>query len=148
MKHILLFASIALIALVSSCKKDAKPGDPKPEELLIGRWKASRAFVGTLDLMIPTSTLKNELEIEFTVNKTVTFYRKSTILNTNPPSVSESTLNGVYSLNGDIITITVTSGADSRTVAGPLVITESHFLFTATSGDTTEFYSLLEADKL
>ncbi|GEM_PF-1475774 len=148
MKRILLFATITLVSLVFSCKKDAKPEDPKPEELIIGRWKASKAFVGTTDVLIPTSTIVNELEIEFTAGKTIVFHRKSTILTTNPPGVSQSTLNGVYSLNGDIITITVTSGPDTRTVTGPVDITETHFLFTATSGDTTDFYSLIEADKL
>ncbi|MFN0214964.1 MAG: hypothetical protein ACKVT2_11975 [Saprospiraceae bacterium] len=147
MKHSLIFASLVLIALVAACKKDAEPG-PKPEDLIIGKWKASRAFVDTTDLLVPTSTLERELEIEFKADKTVAFYRKSTFLNTNPPVVTESTLDGVYSWNGNVITITGISGADSRTVIGPIDITETHFLFTATSGDTTEFYSLLEADKL
>lgn len=143
MKRMLLFGFIALVALISSCKKDDKPEDPKPEELIVGRWKASSAFVGTLDLLVPTSTMKNELEIEFLANKSVVFYRKSLI-----PVVYESTLNGVYSLDGDKITMTASVGADSKTVTGPLDITASHFLFTATSGDTTEFYSRIDATKL
>lgn len=148
MNRILLFASIAFVSLVCSCKKDAEPKDLTPEERIIGRWKASRAFVGTTDVLIPSSTIKNELEIEFTTSKTIIFYRKSTILTTTPPGISESTLNGVYSFNGNIITITATLGADSRTVTGPIDITASDFLFTATSGDTNDFYSLLDADKL
>lgn len=148
MKHILLFASIALVALVSGCKKDDTPKDPTPQERIIGRWEASRAFIGATDVLIPTSTSKTELEVEFTQNGTVAFHWTNTILTTNPPIVSESTLNGVYSWNGDILTITVTNGADMRTVIGPIDISETHFLFTPTSGDTNEFISLLEADKL
>lgn len=148
MKRILLFASIALVSLVSSCKKDAAPEDPKPEELIVGRWKASSAFIGTTDALLPTATLLSELEIEFTASNTVAFHRKNTILTSNPPAVTEFTLNGVYSFDGNIITITVFSGIDSRTVIGPIDITETHFLFTATSGDTIDFYSKIEADKI
>ena len=143
MKRILIFASIALMALVFSCKKD-----PTPQELIIGRWKASKAFIGATDVLVPTSTTENELEIEFIESKSVLFHRKNTTLTTNPPTVFESTLNGTYSWNGDIITIIVTAGNDTRTVTGPVEITARYFLFTATSGDTTDFYSLIEADKL
>ncbi|MBP6811220.1 MAG: hypothetical protein KA138_06860 [Saprospiraceae bacterium] len=148
MKRILLFASIALVSLVASCKKDAAPEDPKPEELIVGRWEASSAFIGATDALLPTATQLNELEIEFTASNTVAFHRKTTVLTTTPPGVIEFTLNGVYSFDGNIITITVVSGLDSRTVIGPVDITETHFLFTATSGDTLDFYSKIEADKI
>ncbi len=144
MKRILLFATIALVALVFSCKKDA---DPTPQERIVGNWKATKAFIGTNDVLIPTSVSKTELEVGFTSSNTVAFNWTNTILTTNPPSISKSTLNGVYSWNGDILTITVTSGADMKTVTGPIVFTETHFVFTPSSGDTTDFISLLEADK-
>jgi len=50
--------------------------------------------------------------------------------------------------NGAILTIAVVSGLDTRTVTGTVDVSESHLVFTATSGDTADFLSLLEADKL
>ncbi|HAD10916.1 MAG TPA: hypothetical protein DCF33_00610, partial [Saprospirales bacterium] len=67
---------------------------------------------------------------------------------TNPPTVTKSTLNGTYSWNGDILTITAVNGSDTRTVTGPVVISETNMVFTPTSGDTATFVSLLEAEKL
>ena len=145
MKRILLFASIAIVALFSSCKKD---DDPTKQELIVGKWKASKAVIGSTDVLVATALSSTELEVEFTSNNTVTFHWINTILTTNPPSVNESDLNGTYSWNGDILTIVVTSGADTRTVTGPVEVTESHLHFTATSGDTTDFINLLEADKI
>jgi len=148
MKNILFFAAIAFVALVSSCKKDDTTKEPTPQERIVGRWKASKAVIGTSDVLIPTSTSKTELEVEFTQSGAVTFYWTNTILTTTPPTVSESTLNGVYSWNGDILTIAMTNGSDTRTVTGPIVITETNFVFTPNSGDITTFVSLMEADKL
>jgi len=72
----------------------------------------------------------------------------NTILTSNPPGMSESMLNGVYSFDGDVITIAVTSGMDTKTVIGPIEITETSLVFTATSGDVSSFINLMEADKL
>lgn len=148
MKHILFFAAIALIGLVSSCKKDEKADEQTPQELLIGSWKATKAVLANNDIIIPTSTTKTELEVVFTQNGTVAFNYTTTLLNTNPPGVFESTLNGTYSWNGDILTINVQNGPDIRSVTGTIVITKTNLVFTATSGDTADFLSLLEADKL
>ena len=148
MRNILFFAAIALLGLVYSCKKESTPEDPKPEERIIGRWKASKAVIGTKDVLIPTATLKTELEVEFFNDKTVVFHWMNTILTSNPPGMSESMLNGVYSFDGDVITIAVTSGMDTKTVIGPIEITETSLVFTATSGDVSSFINLMEADKL
>jgi hypothetical protein len=85
--------------------------------------------------------------VEFTSSGTLTFFWKNTDLTSTPNGVFESTLNGTYSWNNGALTITVQSGADVKTVTGTLDITESHFLFTGTSGDTATFLSLLEAHK-
>lgn len=143
MKKILFLSAFVLVALVSSCKKD----DPKPEELIVGRWTASSAVIGSTDVLIPTASTKTELEVEFTSGGAVTFFWTNTVLTTNPNGVFESSLNGTYSWNNGALTITVQSGADVKTVTGTMDITESHFLFTGTSGDITTFISLLEAHK-
>ena len=148
MKHILFFAAIALIGLVSSCKKDPAVAEPTPQELIVGKWKATKAVFAANDILIPTSTTKTELEVEFTQSGTVAFNYTTTLLNSNPPGIFESTLNGTYSWNGDIITINAQNGADIRSVTGTIVITKTNLVFTATSGDTAEFLSLLEADKI
>lgn len=145
MKRILLFASIALVALFSNCKKD---DDPTNQELIVAKWKASKAVIGTTDVLVATALSTTELEVTFNSNNTVTFHWINTILTTNPPSVNESDLNGTYSLDGDILTIVVTSGADSKTVIGPVEVSDTHLHFTATSGDTSEFINLLVADKI
>jgi hypothetical protein len=53
MKNILLFAAIILIGLVSSCKKDE---EPTLQERLVGKWKATKVFIGSTDVLIPTAT--------------------------------------------------------------------------------------------
>ncbi|MCC7467485.1 MAG: hypothetical protein IT261_14485 [Saprospiraceae bacterium] len=148
MKNILLFAAIILIGLVSSCKKDETPKELTLQERLIGKWKATKVFIGTTDVLIPTATTTTELEVEFKSDKTVALNWTNTILTTTPPTVSKSTLNGVYSWTGDILTLTAINGSDMRTVTGPVVITDTRLEFTPTSGNTNDFISLLEADRL
>lgn len=146
----LFFAAIALIGLVSSCKKDPVVAEPTPQELIVGKWKATKAVFATKDILVmaPNSTLKTELEVEFTQTGTVAFNYTYTNLSTNPPGVLKTTLNGTYSWNGDIITINAQNGADIRSVTGTIVITKTNLVFTATSGDIAEFLGLLEADKI
>jgi hypothetical protein len=148
MKNILLFAAIILIGLFSSCKKDETTKEPTLQERLIGKWKATKVLIGTTNPLTPTATTTTELEVEFKSDKTMALNWTTTILTSNPPTVSKSTLNGVYSWNGDILTVTAINGSDMRTVTGPIVITETNLVFTPTSGNTTDFISLLEADKL
>lgn len=143
MKHMLLFAAIALIGLVSSCKKEATS-----EELLIGKWQASQAFIGTNNALVTTSTSRTELQIEFKEGNALAFTWQTYNLTTNPPVLIESTLNGTYSWNGDNISITVVSGSDTRTVTGTMDVSGTNFLFTGTSGDIDNFISLLEADRI
>ncbi len=144
----LFFAAIALIGLVSSCKKDPVVAEPTPQELIVGKWQATKAVLAGNDILIPTATTKTELEVEFTQSGTVAFNYATTILNSNPPAVAKYTLNGTYTWNGDIITINAQNGADIRSVTGTIVITKTNLVFTATSGDIAEFLSLLEADKI
>ncbi len=148
MRHILFFAAFTLIGLVSSCKKDPVVAEPTPQELIVGKWKATKAFFGTNDILIPTSTMKTELEVEFTQSGTVAFNYTTTILSSNPPGIFESTLNGTYSWNGDIITINAQAGSDIRSVTGTIDLTKTKLVFVASSGDVTDFLSKLEADKL
>lgn len=143
MKHILLFAAIALIGLASSCKKD-----PKPEELIVGKWQASHAFSGSTDVLVPSATNKTDLVVEFTADGKVSYIWTYTDLTSNPTSSTTATLNGVYSFNGAELSIAMTAGSDTRTVNGPLEITETHFLFTGTSGDLVGTISKIEADKI
>jgi hypothetical protein len=147
MKQILLFTVMVFLGLNIGCKKD-EDKEVTPQELIIGKWKATKAVIAGSDVLIPTSTSKTELEIEFRSDKTLAFNWTNTILTNNPPTVTNSTLNGSYSWNGDILTITAVNGSDVRTVTGPVVISETEMVFTPNSGDTSTFVSLLEAEKL
>lgn len=147
MKQILLFTAMIFLGLTIGCKKDENK-EATPQELIIGKWKATTAVIGGSNVLIPNSTTKTELELEFRSDKTLAFNWTNTILTNNPPTVSQSTLNGTYSWNGDILTITAVNGSDVRTVTGPVVISETEMVFTPTSGDTSTFVSLLEAEKL
>ena len=148
MKHILFFAVITLVGLVSSCKKDPAEAEPTPQELIVGKWQATKAVLAGNDIIIPTTTTKTDLEIEFMQNGTIAFNYTTTLLNTTPPGIFKSTLNGTYSWNGDIITINAQNGTDIRSVTGTIVITKTNLVFTATSGDIADFLGKLEADKI
>ncbi len=147
MKHILFLVAIAMLGLVSSCKKDEKT-EPTPQERIIGKWKASKALIGSTNALSVSASAKTELEVEFTQDGKVIFTWQNYNLTTNPPTLIETDLNGVYSWNGNQFTITVKNGADTRTVIGSMAVTATTFVFTGTSGDITTFISLLEATKL
>ncbi|MFN0037449.1 MAG: lipocalin family protein [Saprospiraceae bacterium] len=143
MKRILLFAAIALIALVSSCKKD-----PKPEELLIGKWKTTKVISDGEDILAPDPDYKTELEIEFTESGNVVYTFKDTDLTVNPPEPEIFSQTGTYSWNGDQLTLSYIDGTDTVSVTGKPDVTKSRLVFVATSGAVEDFFSLLEADKL
>lgn len=143
----LFFVAIVLVGLVSSCKKDETP-EPTPQELIVGKWKASKALIGSTNALTVSASAKTELEVEFTQDGKVIFTWQNYDLTTNPPSLIEFNLNGIYSWNGDQFTITVQNGSDTRTVIGSMAVTSTTFVFTGTSGDIATFISLLEATKL
>lgn len=147
MKHMLLLAALVLVGLAPSCKKETTP-EPTPQEHLIGKWQATKALQGATDALTVSATAKKDLEIEFTSDGKVVFTWQNYNLTNNPPTLIESELKGVYSWNGDQITITVTAGADSKTIVGSMVVTATTFVFTGTSGDIATFFSLIEADKI
>ncbi len=147
MKHMLLLAALVLVGLAPSCKKETTP-EPTPQERLIGKWQATKALLGATDALPVTATSKRDLEVEFTSDGKVVFTWQNYNLTNNPPTLIESELKGVYTWNGDQITITVTAGADSKTIVGSMVVTATTFVFTGTSGDIATFFSLIEADKI
>lgn len=143
MKRILIFASIALVALVSSCKKD-----PKPEELLIGKWNASRVISDAENLVGTLDDYKTEIEIEFTQGGSMILKITETDLSVTPAESSSYTIGGTYSWSGDDLTIGLSDGIDVFSVTGTAEISKTKFLFTGKTGDVDEFISLIEADKL
>ena len=147
MKKMLFLVAIALVGMVSSCKKD-ETTEPTAQERLIGKWKASKAIIGTTNAVKESSTSKTELEVEFTQDGKVVFTWINSDLTATPPAVVKSNLNGVYSWSGETITITVQAGSDTRTIIGSMVVTETDLVFTGTSGDLTTFISVLEASRI
>jgi uncharacterized protein (TIGR03066 family) len=145
MKHVLFFAAFVLVGLISSCSKDP---EATPQELLIGKWQATKALLGATNALPVSAAAKTDLQVEFTSDGKVVFTWQNYNLTNNPPTLIESDLNGVYSRNGDQITITATAGAYSKTIVGSMVVTATTMVFTGTSGDIATFFSLIEADKI
>ena len=143
MKHMLLLAALALVGLVSSCKKD-----PKPEELIIGKWKVTKLIVDTEDVIASSIDSKTEVEVEFTKSGTIIFNVKITDYTVFPALVEEIVSPGTYSWNGDKITISVDDSGTPLSITGIVDLTENRLIINATSGDIVDFFSLLEADKI
>jgi hypothetical protein len=143
MKHMLFFAAFVLVGLVSSCKKEATA-----QELIIGKWQATKALIGTTNAIPVSADAKTDLQIEFTSDGKVVFTWQNYDLTKTPPTLIENNLNGVYSWNGDQITIAVTAGSDTRNIIGSMEVTGTNLTFTGTSGDITTFFSKLEATRI
>jgi archaellum component FlaF (FlaF/FlaG flagellin family) len=143
LKRILLLSAIALVALISSCKKD-----PKPEELIIGKWKVTKLIVDTEDVIASSIDSKTEVEVEFTKSGTIIFNVKITDYTVFPALVEEIVSPGTYSWNGDKITISVDDSGTPLSITGIVDLTENRLIINATSGDIVDFFSLLEADKI
>lgn len=62
-----------------------------------------------------------------------------------PPKDNVNTANNKYAWNGDTeMTITASNGTESFSVTGTVTVTETKFVFDATSGDTNELFDHLE----
>jgi hypothetical protein len=145
MKRMLLFAALCASVLFTNCKKDA---DPTIQELIVGKWKVTIFNVSGQNIIQETAILKVAAELEFKTGADVIFKFTSTNLAVNPPSVSSNSKTNTYSWNGDILTISATSGTETVSVTGPVTVTESKLVFTPTSGDTDKLFASLEAEKI
>ncbi|MFN0214965.1 MAG: lipocalin family protein [Saprospiraceae bacterium] len=143
MNRVLLFASIALVSLVFSCKKDAKP-----EELVIGKWKVTKLIADGDDLVAPNVDFQTQAEVEFTKSGTVVFTIKTTDFTVTPAEMEEFISPGTYSWEGDKIKISIDDFGDVLSITGNIDVSENRLIINATSGDIIDFFSLLEADKI
>ena len=143
MKHILFFGSIAFVFLIFSCKKEAKP-----EDLILGKWKVTKLIVDGEDIVAISPDYQTQVEVEFTKSGTVVFNIKNIDYTKSPAELEETSASGTYSWDGGKITISVDDVGDLLSVTGNVDVTENRLLINATSGDTVDFFSLLEADKL
>lgn len=143
MKRFLLFASLVLVGLVSSCKKD-----PKPEELIIGKWSVTKLIVDSEDVVASDPVFETRVELEFLNNGSLVFDIRETDYTVTPVEVEEYAVSGSYTWEDDKITLTIDSGGDILTVTGNVEVTKTRLIITATSGDIIDFFSILEAVKL
>lgn len=138
--------SLCSLVLFSNCKKDP---DPTVQELLIGKWQLSQFIFHGTNIVKETATNKVAFELEFKDAGAVTFKSTNTDKTTNPPTDHVNTADNHYTWNGDTeMTITATNGMESFSVTGTVSVTETKFVFDATSGDTNELFDHLEGDKL
>lgn len=142
MKRILIFASIALVALVSSCKKD-----PTAEELLIGKWTATKVITDNENIVGTVDDYKTEVDFEFKQDGIMALTITESDLSTNPIESETFTIAGTYSWSGGNLTLGIDDGIDVLSVTGTAEVSESKFTFIGTSGDVDDFISQIEADK-
>ena len=144
MQKLFLFAVLGVALLFTNCKKDKTP-----EELLIGKWKATKMVTDGEDIIQGTDDYKSAVELEFTKAGSLIFTITELDLTTTPPEESTFSIAGSYSWSGDNqLTITINDGGDILTVTGTADVTSGRFLFTATSGDLEDFFGILEADRI
>lgn len=144
MKKIFLLTTLSIVALLSGCKKD----DPDPQELLIGNWQVTKLVVDGEDVLAPNPDLLTEVVVEFTESGSVIFEVSETDLTTNPVSTDEYTFSGSYSWEDDRINVSIDADGDILAIGGNIDVTRTRLVINATSGDTQDFFSLLEATKL
>lgn len=142
MKKVLLFSAIALVALFSSCKKDA----PTPQELILGKWKVTKLISDGRDLTTPYPEYTTEIEVECTESGSFILKSKETDFSVTPNEVYEGSAAASYSINGNQITVSFPS--EDYTITGNLDVSSTRLTIVATSGDVDDFFSLLEADKI
>ncbi len=144
MKRILLLSTLFLSVFLSNCKKENDPQD-----LIVGKWKVTRLISNGIDAIQGDDDYRLSLGLEFTNAGSVVFDIKTLDLTTLPPEEENILSAGSYSWSGDnVLTLTVNDSGDILSVTGTADVTANRLIFTATSGDTTDFLQVLEADKL